>query len=97
MELGQRVRVVSVMYRTIPPGKPSNWRVWVSRPLRREVVGVFVGYRWRQNGNICGGYGSDDPAYFVERYPRTKVALVCVDKWTAPLVADPQRCQPVSD
>ncbi len=101
MKLGDRVRVGAVMIRMFP--SDGNDVHWNSRPLKAGVVGVFAGFRWRQNGRIqfgsCGSMGeiSDEPSCFVETAKRTKVALVYFDVWKKPLIADPSSLVPVGD
>ncbi len=94
MKLGDRVRVGAVMIRMFP--SDGNDVHWNSRPLKAEVVGVFAGFRWRQNGRI--NYGSyDELSSFVETAKRTKVAIVYFDVWKKPMIADPSSLVPVSD
>lgn len=78
MKLGEKVHADAYLYRS----RDGNRKYW--RRIEKPVTGIYVGYRTYANGELGGGWGYDDPLYFIPK-EYFKVALIVTDPRENPI------------
>ena len=99
--LGARVRYTVAIYRI--EHEHEHGHHWQKEPLDRPAEGIFMGYRYKQDGSWEREYeeystwGSSGGASYWCESGRVKVALIVTDPWADPWFADPDSLEIVHE
>lgn len=102
-DIGAQVVYDSIVIRE-SYGSDSRYRRWRTKHLNKELVGYYIGYRYKQNGELkyhseSNLFGSDYRSYVTfkqdKTMPTTRVALVIPNERSDPILVPFDRMSPL--